>query len=171
MGLLMLFFCEFVLLIFAIYLIWSWIAQTPFYPSSVRRFEETLRELGVEVTENTRFIDIGSGDGRFVVWGAKKGAESHGIEFNPFLTLWSRFKLFLFRLTHKGKIFNQRFQNHDFSNYDIAYMYIFNEGMDSIKNKLFSEMPKGSVIISNTFKFSGIEADKKVGRYYVYYVK
>jgi hypothetical protein len=50
-------------------------------------------------------------------------------------------------------------------------MYIFSEHMDKIKDKLMNEMEKGSIIITNAFKFKDLEADAKIGKYNIYYVK
>lgn len=116
-------------------------------------------------------MDIGSGDGRFVIWAAKHGYIASGIEFNPFLSLLSKFKITLLRINNKAKIYNKNFMNHDFSEYDIIYMYIFSEHMDKLKGKLFNELRPGSVIITNTFKFTDLKPDLEIDRYKIYYKK
>lgn len=168
-GLIAVFLCEGILIIFGFYLIWSWINQTPFYPSKTKPLNDLLKELNI--TGNINFIDIGSGDGRIVRWAAKQGFNADGIEFNPFLTLYSRSVITLKGLRNRAKIFNKDFRNHDFSKYDFAYLYIFPEHMDSVSNKLFSEMKKGSVVVTNTFKFTKLTPDRTFGKYYIYYVK
>jgi 16S rRNA A1518/A1519 N6-dimethyltransferase RsmA/KsgA/DIM1 with predicted DNA glycosylase/AP lyase activity len=161
-GVVAILLCESLLVIFGLYLIWSWITQTPFYPSKTKPLNDLLKNI--ELNKNVKFIDIGSGDGRIVVWAARQGFESHGIEFNPFLSIFSGVK-------NKAKIFNKDFSKHDFSNYNFAYLYIFPEHMDKVSTKLFQEMGAGSVIVTNTFKFSNISPDKVVDRYSIYYVK
>lgn len=164
--------CQILLVVFAVFLIISWINQTPFYPSSVRKLDKLIKDGEISLPQDVKFVDIGSGDGRFVVWAARQGYSAHGLEYNPFLTLYSKLRLFFGRLSGKGKVFNKNFTKHDFKDYNVAYMYIFSEHMDNIKEKLFSEMKPGSMVISNTFKFKGLEPDKVVGkRFNVYIVK
>ncbi len=162
--------CEVLLIVFAVYLIISWISQTPFYPSSTKQLDNLLSDPSISLPSTIRFVDIGSGDGRFVIWAARKGFEASGIEYNPFLSIWSKFKIFVRRLNN-AKIYNADFYKHDFSSYNFAYMYIFSEHMDKIKDKLLKEMDKGSIIVTNSFKFSNLEPDAKIGKYNIYYIK
>lgn len=163
--------CEQLLIVFAFYLIFSWLTKTPFYPSSVKKLNRLIEEGKLIINEGDRFIDIGSGDGRFVIWAAKRNMYADGIEFNPFLTLLSRSKIVLNRVGNKARILNKNFNDHDYSGYDIAYLYIFTDHMDKIKDKLFKEMKPGSVIITNTFTFTDIEPDDVYDRFNLYYVK
>ncbi|MEO6729423.1 MAG: hypothetical protein ABIM99_05895 [Candidatus Dojkabacteria bacterium] len=170
-GLIGLLICQILLVVFAVFLIVSWINQTPFYPSSVKKLDKLIKDGEIKLPEDVKFVDIGSGDGRFVVWAARQGYSADGLEYNPFLTLLSKFRLFIGGLSGKGKVLNKNFNKHDFSNYNVAYIYIFSEHMDKIKEKLFSEMKPGSMVISNTFKFKGVEPDKVVGRFNIYTIK
>ncbi|MDQ7020887.1 MAG: hypothetical protein Q9M91_03500 [Candidatus Dojkabacteria bacterium] len=70
------------------YHIYSLLFSTPFYPSRVKHLKEAFQKLGLEVTKSTNFVDLGSGDGRVVVWAARMGMKSTGIELNPFLTFY-----------------------------------------------------------------------------------
>lgn len=168
-GLFAVLICEGLLILFGVYLIWSWITKTPFYPSKTKPLNDLIKELNLN--GNLNFIDIGSGDGRIVMWGAKQGFNADGIEFNPFLTLYSRLLIFIRGLGKRAKIYNKDFNQHDYSKYNFAYLYIFPEHMDKISDKLFNEMQKGSVVVTNTFKFTTLSPDKTIGRYYIYYVK
>lgn len=167
-GLIAILLCEGLLIFFGFYLIWSWINQTPFYPSKTKPLNDLKKELNL--ADNINFIDIGSGDGRIVIWGAKQGFNADGIEYNPFLTLYSRIMILLRGVKNRANIFNKDFRNHDFSKYDFAYLYIFPDHMDSVSGKLFSQMKSGSVVVTNTFKFKDKTPDKTMGRYYIYYV-
>ncbi len=162
--------CELLLILFAAYLIISWISQTPFYPSSTRQLDKIFNDDSIKLPEHISFVDIGSGDGRFVIWAARKGFMAEGIEYNPFLSLFSRFKLFVRRLPN-GVIHNKDFRKHDYSKYNVAYLYIFSEHMNEIKDKLLSEMKVGSVLITNSFKFGDLQPDAKIDKYHIYYIK
>jgi len=160
--------CELLLMSFAIYLIFSFINKTPFYPSSLRQLDKLKAEGLIDFSKYSKFIDIGSGDGRIVRWANRKGFEyADGIEYNPYLSLYSKFRSVL---NPNVKIHNKNFKNHDFSNYDFAYLYIFPEHMDAVKDKLFTQMKPGSIIITNTFKFSDIEPNQKFEKLHIYYV-
>lgn len=162
-------FCEFLLLLFAIYLIFSFLNKTPFYPSSTKQLNE-LRTSGVlDFNKYKNFIDIGSGDGRIVRWASKNGfATASGIDYNPYLTLYSKLRSLFRKNIH---IYNKNFNNHEFKDYDIVYMYIFPEHMDKLKDKLFTEMSKGSVIVTNTFKISNIVPDITYKKFNIYFIK
>ncbi len=161
---------EILLAVGGLYLIWSWLNQTPFYPSSAKKLKELIDSKEIILPKPTNFIDIGSGDGRIVKMMADYCEKSEGIEFNPYLSLLSRLRL-LTTKKNNTEIHNKDFFKHDFSRYNVAYLYIFNEQIDKLKDKLFSEMPKNSIIITNTFKFSDKEPDKTIGRYYLYKLK
>lgn len=174
MGLLTLLLCECLLIIFGIYMIHSFLNQTPFYPSSVKELDKLIKEDKIKLpTENKyiRFVDIGSGDGRFVLWAINKGFEAHGIEFNPFLFLISQLIIVFRGLSKKGRILRKNFHKHKYHNYNIAYIFLFSKDMDMLKDKLFKEMSQGSLIISNTFQFSGIKPDYSVSKFHIYIVK
>lgn len=170
MGLFVFCSCQFLLILFGIYLAISWLTKTPFYPSSPKKLGDLLGSGEIKLN-GKNFMDIGSGDGRFVIWAARHGYIAAGIEFNPFLSLLSKFKITLLRINNKAKIYNKNFMNHDFSEYDIIYMYIFSEHMDKLKGKLFNELSPGSVIITNTFKFTDLKPDLEIDRYKIYYKK
>ncbi len=159
--------CECLLLVFAFFLIFSWLTKTPFYPSSVRKLNDAFEKLDVELPLGMKFVDIGSGDGRIVFWASDKAEFAEGIEYNPFLSMYSRMWNFIKRKKNV-KFYNQDFRKHDFSKYNVAYMYIFPEHMEEIKDKLLKEMQPGSMIITNTFTIKGMEPVKKVDRFYLY---
>lgn len=160
---------EIILALAGIYLIWSWLNQTPFYPSSSIKLKNLISSGTIKLPSDAIFIDIGSGDGRIVSAMSDLTTQSEGIEFNPFLTLLSKVKLFL-KGKRNTKIYNKDFFKHDFSKYNVVYLYIFNHQIDKLQEKLFNEMAKGSLIITNTFKFSNREPSQQIDRIYIYEV-
>lgn len=175
MALILVLLCEGLLIVGAVYLIFSWLTQTPYYPSSVRELDRLIESGDIPMPADDKkgisFVDIGAGDGRFVVWAAKNGFhKSEGVEYNPFLFLLGNLKLILRGLGRRAKVYKGDFKKHKYDKYNLAYMYIFSEHMEKIQDKLFSEMPKGSVIITNTFTLKNKEPIKQVGKFYVYKV-
>lgn len=171
LGIVIVLICESLLVLLGFYLIYSWLTKTPFYPSSLKQLNKFMADSGVILPENGKFIDIGSGDGRIVYWAVKRGFFAEGIEFNPFLTLFSRLLLFLRGAGKKSRIHNKDFRNHDYTDYDIAYLYIFPKYMDMLESQLFKQMKKGSIIITNTFPFTNIKPDEVHNNFYIYRVK
>ncbi len=74
---------------FSIYLLQGFFIDTPFYPSRLKQIDELWSVFNID-PKGKKFVDIGSGDGRTVIWASKKGFKSTGIEINPFLTIFSR---------------------------------------------------------------------------------
>ena len=167
---LIVFICSILWIGIAFSLIYAWLFHTPFYPSNPKKLKSVFDELNIDFS-GKNFLDLGSGDGRVVVWAVKNGMSAEGIEINPYLSLLSKLKIKLSRTSSKAKILNKNFKNHNFSKYDIVYTYIFKEYIDEIEAKLFSEMKPGSIIISKIFKFSNRKVDKKIGEFNIYFVE
>ncbi len=161
--------CESLLLLFFVYLVGTGVFSAPYYPTSSKKFNKAFADLKQHLPKKGKFIDLGSGDGKMVLWASKNGYAAEGIEINPFYSIVSRIKIIFSR--HKGKIINKNFYNHNFNDYDIVYMYLFPTVMGKLKNKLFSEMKPGSVIVSNTFTIPGVKEDEKVDNFYIYRIK
>ncbi len=159
---------EALLVFFGVYIIYGSLFKTPFYPSSTKLLDRLIDSKLIELPSVVNMIDIGSGDGRIVRWGLKRGFMSTGIEFNPFLTLASKV---LMLGNKKGKILNIDFFNHNFNEYNLAYMYIYSEFIDKLETKLFNEMPLNSIIVTNTFKFSNRNPDIIFEKLYIYKIK
>ncbi len=160
---------ELLLIGFGIYLIFSFINKTPFYPSSIRRLNEFKESGIIDFSRYKNFIDIGSGDGRIMRWAAKNQFKKvAGVEYNPYLSLYSRLRSLRFK---NVKTINGNFHHQDYSDYDLVYMYIFSEHMDQLKDRLFSQLKPGSVIVTNTFRFSDMAPDLNFKKFYVYKVR
>lgn len=162
--------CFLLWIVLAAYLVWTWLRVTPYYPSSLKRLDRLYTSGVVPFKPNSRFIDLGSGDGKVVAWAHAKGLNAHGLEINPFISLASRLRLLTLR--NSGlKIFNKNVVHHDYSNYDIVYTFLFNDQMERLREKLFTELPNGSVIIFNTFQFPKLEPDVTFENFNIYFIR
>lgn len=162
----------FVWILFGAYLVIGWFGSTPFYPSSRKHLKALEDYLGkLDKKSYKTFVDVGSGDGRVAIWAAKHGFESTAVEINPFLTLITRLKVKLRKLSGKVNTINKSFYKIDYSNFDIVYLYIFREHMEQLLPKLQKELKPGALIISNVFKFEGLEPIEKIERFNIYRVK
>lgn len=134
----------------------------PYMPSFNRRIKVELEEFLARWHKDPKhknlkpkFIDLGAGDGKITFMAAKLGFEAYGIEINPFLIALDRIRaLFAKRQNRPNFIFGSYF-NHDLkeAEYDVIFTYLFPSTMQELEEKIFTEAKKGTVIISNTFKF------------------
>ena len=62
-------------------------------------------------------MDIGSGDGRIVHLAAQHGYLAHGIELNPWLVLYSRYRSFRLGLWRNAKFSRQDLWKSHFGSY------------------------------------------------------
>ncbi len=77
------------LLLYIIYvLMYSMIFGAPYAATREKHMNIMIDLLGL--TKEDKFVDLGSGDGRFVIAAAKKGVKSCGYEMNPILVMVSR---------------------------------------------------------------------------------
>ncbi|XP_071449619.1 ATP synthase subunit C lysine N-methyltransferase [Hetaerina americana] len=102
-------------------------------------------------------VDLGSGDGRIVLFAARKGFKAKGVELNPWLVLYSR--LHAYREYKKGRILEQcypRFHRCDlwkFHLHPYANIVIFGvqEMMADLEEKLKEELAEGAVVAACRF--------------------
>lgn len=122
------------------------------------------------INSDTRLIDLGSGDGKIVFMAANRGAQSHGVEVNPFLIWWSKLQA-LFPRKGKATFSQKTFRKVDVSKYNTVYMYLYPEVVNELAPRLFTELQPGSRIICNVFYIVGREPDEVVeGDVFVYRV-
>ena len=141
-----LFFVIIFFLFRTIIVVTTMLTEVPFIPSN-KTFKKALEYLDIE--EGNNVLDIGSGDGRVLIYASKKYPNSYftGIEKNLFLLIYSNIlKTVLFRKNLKfvwGNI--HKFSIH---NFDRIYMYLSATFIDNILTKKGGELKKGCKIVS-----------------------
>lgn len=141
--------------------------SAPFVPSSGKKFDALLAELNLD--KQKKIIDIGCGDGRIVFTAAKYFDNVTGIEVNPYLHIYNQTRRLFSPNREKVKFKLGSIFREDFHKYGLVYVYLFPEMMHKLEDKLFSELPKGSWIISHTFKFAKREPIRKLHKHYLIY--
>lgn len=134
--------------LFFFFWVWTLIKGAPFYPSNKKIIQEIVDF--VKKQKNPQVVDLGSGDGRIVLALARENIPVTGIDVNPFLTLFSKLKLFLGKCRN-AKIINADIFHTDLSGYNVVVCYLFPEIMHKLEDKFYRELPKGAYIITNTF--------------------
>lgn len=125
----------------------------PFIPSGQRTAQRMLDLAGVR--PGTRFIDLGSGDGRLVLLAAKRGATAVGVELNPWLVCWARRRARRAGLSHTAIFRVGNLWREDLSGYDVVAVYGLDQMMGPLEAKLRRELKPGAVVVSHAFHFSG----------------
>lgn len=161
-------------IIFLFFILPIFFIGAPFMPSYRKRASQThlsniidfLKFNSSVDTDNQnikKFIDLGSGDGRIVIEFAQAGFESYGIELNPFLVLWSRWKIKRLGLNNTKIIWGD-FWKINFSDFDVFYIFHFQVA----NNLLAKKFKNNAVIISFGFVLPGLKLIKKEGIFLVY---
>lgn len=159
---------SFSFLIILILVFSSIIRGAPFVPSDKKTVERMIKFAKIKKGE--KVVDIGSGDGRLVIALAKAGAMAYGYEINPFLVLWSRYKIFRSGLSGKAFTFWKSFWRVDFSSFDVVTVYAISYIMLDLEKKLEKELKKGTRVVSHTFKFPNCKIKEMDAGVYLYKV-
>lgn len=138
-----------------------------FYAKSKHETIEKMVLLS-EVTSKQKVVDLGSGDGRLVIAFAKRGAEAHGYEINPFLVWLSRNNIKKTGVSGRAFIHGKNFWSADFSEFDVVSVFGISYMMARLEDKLKKELRPGAKVLLNHFAFPKWQHSKKEGDVYLY---
>lgn len=152
--------------IYMYYISFSSQAGPVYKPTKKEDVEKMLDLAGVDETDVV--IDPGSGDGRIVIGAAKRGAEAHGYEIDPFLVYQSRKRIKKLGLEDKAEIELKSFWQADFNQATVIATYLFPKYMAKLKEKLESDLNHPVKLVSNDYQIPGMEYIKKEDNVYLY---
>jgi hypothetical protein len=112
--------------------------------------------------------DLGSGNGKILIYLAQHGVEVHGFENSPSLVWQSRQKISDLGLQKLATVHWQDFWYADLSKYDVIMMYTSKFTMEQLEAKIRTQLKPGARVVSNTFKFPHWPIAKTVGGVYLY---
>ena len=142
-------FVMFFFLFRSLIIVQTMLMGVPFLPSN-KAFKKALDYL--EIEKGSKVLDIGSGDGRVLIYASKKYPETSfiGIERNLLLVIYSNIlKTILLRKNLKFKLGN--IYDFDISEFDRIYMYLTPDFIDKVLIKKGDEIREGCKIISFYF--------------------
>ena len=151
---------------FLLFLIAGGIRGAPFVPTGSRTLKTMIDLANIQPDE--KVADLGSGDGRIVIAIARVGAEAHGYEINPFLVLWSRYRINRAGLSRRAFVHWRDIWRVDFASFKVITVFGMVHIMGPLERKLRRELRPGSRVVSNTFKFPCWPLSSKEGRVYLY---
>ena len=119
-----------------------------------------LKEAGVG--EDTKFVDLGSGDGRIVVAAAKQhGAKAIGYEIDEELVDISRKTIAEQKLEKLARIEASDMYKADLSDVDVVAVFLYPAVLNKLKPQ-FAKMKAGTRIVSHQFSIPGIKPEKEL---------
>jgi len=121
------------------------------------------------ISPGDKLLDLGSGDGRILLAAAKRGATCVGIEINPLLCWYSRFRMKLFGV-QGVTITRTNFWEFNLSDIDILTVYLVPLRMAQLKAKVVAEMKSGSRIVTSMYHFPEWVPERQEGDLCIYRV-
>lgn len=140
---------------YMLFLIYSSLMGSPYVPSKNKLLKRIFD--AVSFKKNSKFLDLGCGDGRVVMFVAKQyGASSVGVDINPMIIAWAKLKTRFKNLKNTEFRVENIFKT-DLSGYDVVYIFLMPKLLIKLKPKLIKETKKNAVLISHGFKIEGWE--------------
>jgi len=114
----------------------------------------TIREIldFAEIKSGEKIYDLGSGDGRVLIQAAQQyGAVGVGLEIDP-LKVWVSKKLArLSGVTDRVQIERKNFNDFDFRDADVIYVYLTHQALDRLIPKILPYLKPSTRIVSYRF--------------------
>lgn len=149
------FLCALLTLIYASSSLIAMIIGAPYVATKQEEIDLILNQL--KLTKKQTVLELGSGDGRFILSAVKKWhVNGLGIEIQPLLLFFSRLQAKM-RGLYKAKFVSQNFFHTDFSPADVIFMFLMPKTLKRLRSKLLKECSKGTIIISHGFKIEDWE--------------
>lgn len=124
--------------------------RVPFVPTKRKLLEAAFEML--DIKEGEKVVDIGSGNGQFLTYGAHRVEASFtGIELQKLLVLISRIRSLLTLKRGTIEIISGNYFDHTFESYDKIFMFNMPSEMKTLIPKLAREVPLDVRIASIIF--------------------
>lgn len=134
----------------------------PYVPATTEQVQNVLSVLGGHA-KGRRLIDLGSGDGRIAIEAARHGFCAEGIELNPWLVLFSRYRARREGLHRDTKFHTRDLWKHDLSSYDDIVVFGVDCMMEPLRLKLVQEMGDTCRVVACRFPVPSCEPAHTAG--------
>lgn len=131
----------------------------PYLPTEADRVARMLAMAGVKPGETV--VDLGAGDGRFLIAAARAGATAVGWEINPYLVALGRWKIIRAGLAGKATLHLGSYWPEHMGKADAVMLFLITGQMKKMQEKLQRELRPGSRVVSYIFSFPDWEAKEE----------
>lgn len=107
-------------------------------------------------------IDLGSGDGRFIIAAAKRGIKAHGIEYNPDMVALSKRNAEQAGVSANATFVQGDIFQTDFSHATVLTMFLLSDLNLRLRPTILNMKP-GTRVVSNTFDMGEWKPDETIG--------
>jgi len=135
----------------------------PYVPATTQQVENVMTLLGSRVSPGGRVIDLGSGDGRIVIEAARRGYHAEGVELNPWLVWFSRYRALREGVSGRTAFRRRNLFSHDLSKYGGVVIFGVDSLMPPLRVKLLRELDNTSCVIACRFPFTECNASQESG--------
>jgi len=157
-----------VALVFVVSKLWTASIGAGWEPTPLATVRRMLDMAGVK-PEDTVY-DLGSGDGRIIITAAREyGANSVGIEADPFRWLYTWIRIKVLGLSRKTALIWGSFFQRDLSGATVVTLFLSQEANNKLSRKLIRELKPGTRIVSYWWMFDDWRP-KKVDREFKVYL-
>jgi SAM-dependent methyltransferase len=102
-----------------------------------------------EIEPGNRVVDLGCGDGRFVVAAARDhDAEAVGVEIDPFRVLWARAWVRLAGLSGRARIVHANMYDYDVTGADVVILFLSATSNFRLQTRLRNQLAPGARVVS-----------------------
>lgn len=144
----------------------------PYLPAHRTAIDDALSLI--KLSKNGRVLDLGCGDGKFLLAAAKKGYKCTGYEINIFLFLIVKLRLLKYKNADVkfGNFWSKSFPKDT----EVVYVFLLDKFMDKLDKKMEVEvnrLNKNLSLVSYVFKVTSKKSVKEFGgvRVYEYPIK
>lgn len=155
----------FFVLVYFVYTIYAMVKAAPFVPMNKKNVQALLDMA--KLKSGDILMDLGSGDGRILELSAPFVNRAIGIEINPLLYFWSRFKLRNIKNTYVRR---EDLWSTSLADINVLTLYFIPHKMGQLAEKIKKEMKPGSRVVSYAFQFHGWQYIEKNDKIYLYVV-
>lgn len=140
----------------------------PFTRSAGNRIRTMLKLSSIQPNEN--IVDFGSGDGSILIEAAKLGANAVGVEINPFLVLFSRYRIRRKKLDDRITVVLGDFRKYSLRDVHVVFLYLLPGTLGRLRKKLQDELTAGSRVVSNAYPIPEWDITRKENSVFLHVV-
>ena len=139
--------------------LYSSITTAPFVPSNKKIIEEALKLA--ELKEGEVLYDLGCGDGKVLIIGAKKfKAQTIGYELSFLRYLITKANILMNGCKNKAKVYFQDLYQADLSQADAIYIWLTPKAYPKLKEKFNKELKIGTRVVAFSSPLNFWQPDK-----------